>query len=626
VQLVPGHLTTDVADFLTALRDAERAPESTTRRRALADAVALYRGELLPGHDALWVLEQRGWLAERYFRALPDLCALLEEAGELAEAIEHVRRGVARDPLREETHRELMRLLWRAGEREAALDQYRLLERRLKEELNTRPTAATTTLAREIASPGTGHSGEERVSGSAPLALPRRMPRPLTPLIGREAELAAAVALLRRPDVRLVTLTGTGGSGKTRLALAVAAELAGEFADGAWFVDLAPLRDPALVAPVIAQSLGLRETGRPSLIEQLRAFLQNKDAFLLIDNFEHLLPSASLLQDLLQTAPGVKMLVTSRATLRIPGEQELLVPPLPLPADPGHEAATTGSAEEMERLAAVPSVALFVARARTARPAFALTPGNAAAVAGICRQTDGLPLALELAAARVKVLSAEQIRAHLRDRFRLLAGGSPVVSPRQQTMKATLDWSFNLLDAAEQRLLRRLAVFAGRFALAAVEAVCADLPPSDSAVPSSRYPAPNILTPLGQLVDQSLLVAEEANGEVRYRRLETLRAYGTEKLDESGEAALLRRRHREYYLAWAETAAQGLQSAEQAEWLQRLDQEHDNLRAALEGLVEERDTERGLRLGGWLWPFWILRGHVSEGRNLMLALMTHSTA
>ncbi len=436
-------------------------------------------------------------------------------------------------------------------------------------------------------------------------APPSNLPAPPTPLIGREREVADAQEALRRGDAsRLLTLVGPAGVGKTRLGLAVAAEILPDVADGVFLVVLAPLTDPTLVAAAIAGALGLHERGGQPLQEALVAYLRDKRILLLLDNFEHVVAAAPVLADLLAACPHLRLLVTSRSPVHVRGERVRPVPPLAVP-DPA-------SMPPLDTLATIPAVALFVERATAVAPDFALVSENAVAVAAICRRLDGLPLAIELAAARVTLLPPHALLERLEYRLPLLVGGACDLPERQQTLRAAIAWSYDLLHAGEQALFRRLGVFAGGVALAAVEAVCGvggDL-------------EGDALAWLTGLVDKSLLQrAEGPGGEPRVGMLETLREYARERLVAHGELEATERAHAAYYLALAERAEPELTGPGQAVWLARLEREHDNLRAALRWSREGGEVEVGLRLAGALWRFWYTRGHISEGRRWLEPLL-----
>jgi len=423
-------------------------------------------------------------------------------------------------------------------------------------------------------------------------------------LVGREREMEQICDLLRRDGTRLLTLTGVGGTGKTTLAQAVARQLRDEFRDGVFFIELAAIKQADLVASTIAQPLGVTAAdGKPS-IEALKDYLHGRNMLLVLDNFEHLTTAASLVTELLAAAPRLKMVVTSRALLHLSLEREFLVPPLATP-----EKSAQFPPEDLMRYEAVK---LFVERARGVKANFALTDENARSVAEICLRVDGLPLAIELAAARVRVLSPRAILSRLDRRLKLLTGGALDLPTRQQTISGAMEWSYELLSAGEKQLFRRLAVFAGGFTLEAAEGVVVGQP---SAVAKHVIAEPIIeaLEGITSLVDKSLLGAKpQSHGEVRFRMLEVVREYALDRLDASGEAEPMRRHHAAYFLGIAEEAEAHLHGPQPAEWLRRLEEEHDNIRAALRWSLAY-DAGMAARLGAAIRYFWVFQGHLAEG-------------
>jgi predicted ATPase/DNA-binding SARP family transcriptional activator len=575
---------------------------------SLERAVAIYRGPLLEGCAGEWAFQERQAREHAYLTALERLAAAALGCEDADTAESYLRQAVAADPLRESAQRALMQTLAASGKHAAAFRVYQELCRLLHCELNATPDPETTALFQALRSgarPATpGAAIEEGIvaplgpraalsrgdeARAATRARRHQLPLPPTPLIGREQELAVVRQLLLRDDVRLLTLAGPPGTGKTRLGLQVGADLHASFADGACFVSLAPLRDPGLVVPTIANALGVRESGDRPLLESLKDLLCAKQLLLVLDNFEHLLDAASQIAELAAAASRLKVLVTSRAVLRVRGEQEFPVPPLSLP-DP-------------ERLPPLPAlskyaaVELFIQRAVGVKPDFRVTEENAAAVAELCCRLDGLPLAIELAAARMKLFSPEGLLGQLGNRLKLLTGGPRDLPARQQTLRDAIAWSYDLLVPEEQRLFRRLSVFVGGCTLKAVAAV--HDPEGD--------PERDVLDRVASLVDQNLLRQEVgAEGQPRFMMLETIREFGRERLAESGEEDAVRQQHARFYLELAE-ARPG--------W-ERLEAEHDNSRAALtSSLAEAGDPGMALRLAVELAPFWDHRGYWSEGRN-----------
>lgn len=444
--------------------------------------------------------------------------------------------------------------------------------------------------------------------------MPNNLPQQVTSFIGREKEMAEVKALLK--ETRLLTLTGSGGCGKSRLSLQVAADVLEEYAGGVWLVELAPLADPALVPQAVASVLGVKEEAGKSLIESLSDALKPKNLIVVLDNCEHLLEAcARLVEALGRSCPHVKVLASSREGLGVPGEQTYRVPSLSLP-DPKQK-------ETPESLSQYEAVRLFIERARLAQPEFTVTNQNTPALAQVCYRLDGIPLALELAAARVRSLSVEEINTRLDNRFRLLTGGSRTALPRQQTLRALIDWSYDLLTEPEKILLRRLSVFSGGWSLEAAEQVCAGEDPSGGTIEDWE-----VLDLLTGLVDKSLALAETQEGHTRYRLLETVRQYARDRLLESGEGEAVRDRHRDYFVAFSEKALQFFNGPQQAFWYAQLDPEHDNLRAVLEWCQSEEEgaQQAGLRLGAALWRFWNVRGRAREGLQWLQEILERDGA
>ncbi|HEX6287967.1 MAG TPA: tetratricopeptide repeat protein [Herpetosiphonaceae bacterium] len=511
-----------------------------------------------------------------------------------------------------------------AGERRPSVQ----IAQRLAERLEIAPDERPAFLAWARREPPADHRAQPAESNrQAPwqhgYCARNNLPMPLTPLIGREREVAAVRILLLRDSVRLVTLSGAPGIGKTRLGIQVASELLGAFGDGVFFVALATIFDPALVAATIAQTLNIREDGKGSSWDVLRDALRNKHMLLVLDNFEQVLSAAPPLVELLVSCPRLKLLITSRAVLHLSGEHEFIVPPLALP-DPGR-------LPPVAALARYAAVDLFVQRTQALRPDFTLTEANAPAVAEICVRLDGLPLAIELAAARSKLFAPQALLTRLTSRLKLLTGGAHDLPARQQTLRSTIDWSYDLLDESEQALFRQLGIFVGGCTLDAVGAICGsqrlDRAQGGHLLdPPSSLLSSQVLDRLTSLVDRSLLrQAEGVAGEPRFFMLETSREYALDRLAAHGETDDLRQQHARFFLALAEHVELRLHGSDQVLLLDRLEQDHDNMRTALVWLLESRHMEAGLRLAGALGRFWSVRGYVTEGRGWLEKLLAETS-
>jgi predicted ATPase/DNA-binding SARP family transcriptional activator len=595
----------DVEDFEQAAGQARGSGDEALCQAA----VELYGGELLP-EDRYedWCSARRESLREQCIALLLELSTLEGDAGDGAAAVRWLQRALVEDPLHEDAHRRLMTLYTTSGRRQQALAQYQRLRQALRREFEDVPDAETRELYQSIlsgsfsAAEGADAHGEERAARQAsPARGPHNLPLRLTSFVGRERELAEVWRLLDRS--RLVTLTGPGGCGKTRLAIEAASGRLRKFPDGVWLVDLAPIAEQSLVPDAVAQALGIQlRAGQPpatALAVQLAA----RSLLLVLDNCEHLIDScARVALQLVRSCPDVTVLATSREPLHVPGELAWRVPSLSLP-----EPSEDLTEEELVRCEAG---RLFCERAAESAPGFEPGGENTRAIAEICIRLDGMPLALELAAARARVLSPMQIAERLGDSLRLLAAGSRTSLTRQQTLRATLAWSHDLLTQEERVLFRRLAVFSGTFALDGAEGICE----------SDGLDRLQVLDLLDRLVDKSLVAVDHHAGEARYRLLETVRQFARECLEEAGERGELERRHLRWYGGFASESVPPLGQAATGGVPPRLDAEHDNLRSALATALRAY-PEVALRLAVTLWPWWLARSHFAEGaRGLEAAL------
>ena len=607
---------------------------------SLETALACYAGPLLRECTELWAVQQRADKEQQYLQVLQARSESAGSAGDWETVDRCSRRVVEIDPFCESAQRGLMRGLAQGGNHYAALQAYQEFSLRLHRIRNTLPEPETTTLyeklraelrdrprARTETKEATSEmpNAEGEAKANPPL---RRLPVPLTALIGRAQELEAIRS--RFQQARLLTLTGAGGIGKTRLAIQLAEELSAGFRDGVCFVDMSTLTDGEQIAQMAVAALNSRETSQSSPLQTLLDFLSDKHLLLLLDNCEHLVDTcAALAETLLQHCRYLQILATSRQPLDVQGESVWRVSSLSLPDAkqlPGDNAALTNL------LQTYAAIQLFVERACLARSDFVLTPQNAPAVLQICQQLDGIPLALELAAARVKALPVEQIAIRLDDRFRLLTNGPRTALSRQRTLEAAIKWSFDLLSEEDRAMLSALSVFVGGWTLEAAEAVCEGTEGRKGEKEKRRKGdtianRQSTMDGLTRLVDRSLVIYEQEGGQARYRLLETVRQYSREELADERGAQSGRERHLDYFLHLVEEASPHLQGKQQAQWLTRLETEHDNLRAALEwSLTQPTASERGLQMASLLWRFWHKRGYLSLGRQMLANALERTPA
>ncbi len=599
------HCWVDIEAFQASFEHAKKFEHSKDFQNAIAayqDMLNFYEGDFL-SEDLYedWTQPHRARLQQLYFEAFLRQSQCYAHMGHFQQAIDVCQALILKKSTYESAYQQKIRYHSELNQPTMALHTYERCLNALKEELHVAPSSETKALYEKIVQQQTKTPSQK---------IRTNVPTPLTSFVGRDRELLEIKNLLTLTQTRLLTLTGFGGVGKTRLAQKIATELIESMPDGIGWVKLAELSDPNLVPQAVASALHVREEAGRSLIKSLIDFLSHKQLVLILDNCEHLITAcAKLVEMLLENAPTLRILTTSREPLGVPGEISYLVTSFALP---DLERLARGGID-LDVLSQYESVRLFLERAKALQPSFALTERNASVIAHICFRLDGIPLALELAAAKVKVLSVEQIAERLEHGFQLLTAPTRTALPKEQTLRAAMDWSYQLLTPAQAVLFHRLSVYNGGSTLAAVESVCAREPLLQA----------EILETLTQLIDKSLLFTEEQQGVTRYRMLNTIHQYARERLTESGEYDAFLKRHLNWFVALAEQAETQLLDADQTLWLKRLDEDYDNFRAALRWSLERDEDEAilGLRLVGALGPFWLARSHLDEGSHRLEAAL-----
>lgn len=583
------------AEYWLDVAELEKTGEGASTDELLR-VLSAYQGELLPGFYDEWVLLRREHLNSIFESKMARLMALLQEEKRWLDILDWGERWIKLGQKPEPAYRALMSAHAAKGDMSKVAAVYERCVKSLKE-FGIEPSEQTKELYQNLKA---GREIPKTLAGMPKLPtkdVSLKIPVPLTSFVGREKELKEIAKLLSTS--RLLTMIGPGGVGKTRLAIQTAQDSIKKFKDGVCWVELVGLQDGSLIPQEIAQALNVYEGSNQSILETLKINLKSKDLLLVLDNCEHLIEAcAQTVEGLLVSCPKIKILATSRERLDLFNETTWNVPSLPLP-----EMQQAFSLKQLRNFA---SIELFVERAEKIKSDFVLTEQNASFVAQICNRLDGIPLAIELAAARMKVLSVDEIAARLNDRFSLLTSGSRTALPRQQTLRAAIDWSHDLLTEPEQILFRRLAVFAGGFTLEAVEAVC-----------SEGMKRSDMLDLLGRLADKSLVIVESDSkvGETRYRLLETIRQYALEKLEDASEAPVTRDQHLRFYLALAEKSEPNIYGSESAVWFARLDRELDNIRASIEWSTNSGKADAALRIVGSLVYFWFAHGNLASEWN-----------
>ena len=591
----PGSLWIDAEVFMNAALAARQSEDPSQ----IGDALELFKGELLPESPfEEWLMDRQVALHETAVGLLNKLARIYERDGDLRQAIDALQRLLTIEPAHEAASATLMRLYALSGQPALADRQYRILRHALRTYLDAEPSQESEQLHEDISS---GRLGPGLVLPLEPTS--GELPTHLTTFVGREREIEEVTTLLDRN--RIVTLTGAGGCGKSRLALAVAERVQLRLPSGTHFVELESIRDPAIIARTILVVLGITEVPSRSPLEMLAAALRDRPTLLVLDNCEHLIDACGeLVGQLLERCRLLRVLATSREPMRLPGEAIFRVPSLPLP--------TPEDLSEPERAMNSEAIQLFVDRATRRTPDFTITERNIAAVAEICARLDGIPLAIELAAAHIGFLSLEDLAERLNDTVRFLRSSERTTPARHQTLRATLDWSYQLLDEQERKALRRLAVFSGGWTISGAESVVAD----------EDTPPKTVIHFLSSLANRSLIEMEDSRIGIRYRLLDTVRQYAWERLEKADETEYLKRVHAEYFASVADTTEAALRGPDQALWLDRLAMEIDNMRSALAFARDRRAAKLGLRICWGLWRFWNARGYLEEGRDWMKEILS----
>jgi predicted ATPase/DNA-binding SARP family transcriptional activator len=611
IGLLPGSIKTDVAEFEEALLTATSRIEPGRQIEALRRAVDLYRGELLPGYYEDWVLTERQRLFEQFLYALQRLVELYTESQQFDRALDCARRALAADPVSESVHLSLIRLLARTGQPAAGLRQFREMEQILQRELDEKPSAAALSLINQI------RRNEPEIVRLQPSlwTTGQKLPAPLTRFFGRTEEIDQIRTIITEGKGRLLSLIGTGGCGKTRLAIEAATRMLSAYNGAVWFVPLSDIQDGSLIPKTIADIIRIPGSEASAPLELVCEWLSWRPALLVLDNLEHLIDEvAPLIQDMLARVPSLVILTTSRQRIGVAGEREVTVAPLPTPS----LSLSLSETIDPETLLQSESVQLFVDRAQSVRSTFRLTSENAPVIVKLMDRLEGIPLSMELCAAWAQTLAPSQMLSQLSQPFDLLVSRHSEVLPRHQSLRAMLQYSWEQLPSPLQTLFRRLSVFRSGWTLPAAEAICLEAGNGTGGAPSGLQAR----DPLTALRERSLITVEEAGSEMRYRMLETVREFAAEKQASISDQEDVRQRHVAYFLQVAEAASPHLAGSDQAKWLNQLERDHDNLRAALGWTYSSGEAHLGLRLAHALTPFWEGRGYLGEGQQWLARLLS----